>query len=73
MYAYTLALTLTLGQTLNDESYRKIRDEVVPTREELKWLDVPWQPTLWSALVQAQKEDKPILMYAMNGHPLGCV
>ena len=68
-----LALLLLLCQDLSGETYEKLRDQIVPARDELKWLDVGWRPTLWDAMVEAQKDDKPILVWAMNGHPLACV
>ncbi len=69
-------LTLLLAfcaQDLSWETYGKVRDHVVPAKDELKWLDIGWRPTLWDAMVEAQKDDKPILIWAMNGHPLACV
>ena len=68
----TLLLAL-FTQDLTWETYDKIRDHVVPSKAELKWLDIGWRPTVWDALVEAQKGDKPILIWAMNGHPLACV
>jgi len=68
-----LALLLLLAQDLTPETYDKLRDAVVPSKAELKWLDIGWRPSVWDALVEAQKEDKPILIWAMNGHPLACV
>jgi hypothetical protein len=69
-----LSLLLCLAfQDLNADTYEKIRDHVVPAKDELKWLDIGWRPSVWDALVEAQKDDKPILIWAMNGHPLACV
>ena len=33
---------------------------------------VDWRPWGEEALTLARQEDKPILLYAMNGHPFGC-
>jgi hypothetical protein len=27
---------------------------------------------LWDGVIAAQKQDMPILLWAMNGHPLAC-
>ncbi len=67
-----LLLCLAL-QDLSADTYEKIRDHVVPAKDELKWLDIGWRASVWDALVEAQKDDKPILIWAMNGHPLACV
>ena len=34
--------------------------------------DVAWQPNLWEAREQAAASGKPIFIWSMNGHPLGC-
>jgi hypothetical protein len=44
---------------------------VLPKADELAWQSIRWRPTLWGAVVEAQAERKPILLWAMNGHPLG--
>ena len=73
MMTCTLFVALTLGQPLTDNSLPKLRDAIMPAREELRWRDIAWQPTLWDALLAAQRDEKPVLLYAMNGNPLGCV
>lgn len=73
MLHYLVFTTLLVGQGLSDTTYAKVRDEVLPSQEELKYRQIGWRPTLWEALVDAQKQDKPILLYAMNGNPLGRV
>ena len=46
--------------------------EILPTKLEEKWLSVPWRTDLFQARLDAQKESKPIFMWIMNGHPMGC-
>ncbi len=67
---YTLFVCLCLAQPSDDLD--RLRDQVVATRQELKWRDVAWLPTLGEGLRRARKDDRPVLLYAMNGHPLGC-
>ncbi|MBM3972777.1 MAG: hypothetical protein FJ301_01575 [Planctomycetes bacterium] len=45
---------------------------IVPTDDEMQWRAIPWLGTLAEAVVQAHAQDKPILLWAMNGHPLAC-
>lgn len=45
---------------------------VVPNAEELAWRRIPWLGTLAEGVVAAQAADRPILLWAMNGHPLAC-
>ncbi len=68
----TLLALCLLGQALTEKSYDQTRAHILPSRTELEWREVGWLPTLWEGLAQAQREDKPILLLAMNGHPLAC-
>jgi hypothetical protein len=71
MHPALLCLALTAGTgPLEEKTFAALHRELVPTAAEQKWLRIPWHVTLWDAIVAAQKEDKPILFYAMNGHPL---
>ena len=44
---------------------------IVPTADE-KWLTIPWKTDLLEARDAAAKEGKPVFLWSMNGHPLGC-
>jgi hypothetical protein len=57
---------------LNDQTFAKWRDHIRPKPAEVSWEEVPWRATLWDAVVEAQEREKPILLWAMNGHPLAC-
>ena len=57
---------------LTDKTYESVRDHVVPTEEELAFRSAGWLPSFWEAVVRGHEEEKPILLWAMNGHPLGC-
>lgn len=46
--------------------------EVLPTKAEEKWLTIPWRNDLTQARLDAQSQNKPIFMWIMNGHPMGC-
>lgn len=67
-----LLLLLQAAPEFTEKTYDRVRDTIVPSKEESAWKAIPWKSTLWDALVVAQKEDKPILLWAMNGHPLAC-
>lgn len=45
---------------------------VKPSPQEDKWANIPWQTNLWEARRVAAREGKPILLWEMDGHPLGC-
>ena len=57
---------------LTDKTYVEWRDRIRPTTDDLCYKTVDWLPTFWDGVVAAQKADKPILLWAMNGHPLAC-
>tara|TARA_A100001011_G_C14184687_1_gene788488 strand:+ start:1033 stop:1188 length:156 start_codon:yes stop_codon:yes gene_type:complete len=43
-----------------------------PTKDELAWAEIPWRRTFYDGLVESDREQKPLLLWVMNGHPLGC-
>ena len=43
-----------------------------PGPQEQKWLQIPWLTDLWEARKQASESGKPILLWEMDGNPLGC-
>jgi hypothetical protein len=55
---------------LTDANYAKWRDHVLPRNWELSYRRIPWRTSFWDAVIEAQAKDKPILFWAMNGHPL---
>ena len=43
-----------------------------PAPEECGWERIAWRPSFWDAVREAQETERPILCWAMNGHPLAC-
>jgi hypothetical protein len=73
--AVTLGLAWSGGvrsEELTDANYAKWRDYLLPSQKDLAYKAIPWRASFWDAVVEAQAKDKPILLWAMNGHPLGC-
>ena len=68
------AALASLGQVpeLNDQSFERWRDQVRPQAKEESYLDIPWRESFSVAINEARETDKPVLLWAMNGHPLGC-
>lgn len=60
------------GEDLTDKTYVEWRDRIRPKKEERAIETIAWHATFWDGVIAAQKEDKPILLFAMNGHPLAC-
>lgn len=57
---------------LNDRTFEHWRDYIRPSAQELSFLEIPWRDSFNAAVKEALKTDRPILLWAMNGHPLGC-
>jgi hypothetical protein len=51
----------------------RLHQWIRPRPEERRWTQIPWEIDLWEARRLAREAGKPILLWAMNGHPLGCV
>jgi hypothetical protein len=66
-----LELPATPGP-LEARDWSRLVDWLTPPEEELEWLEIGWAPTLGEGVRRAALEGRPLLLWAMNGHPLGC-
>ena len=53
--------------------FEKLHALIKPRADELKFMEIPWMTDLWAARKKAADEGKPILLWEMDGNPLGCV
>jgi len=74
-----LLAALLVGATVHgaeevrsDRDHARVLKHVMPDRADLAWASIPWEATLWDAVIKAHEEKKPILLWAMNGHALAC-
>jgi hypothetical protein len=79
--ACTLATVLALGllpgralaiDPLAGDSWTRVHALIKPSPAEQGWEKIPWLTSLWEARKQAAAAGKPILLWEMDGHPLGC-
>ena len=81
-YLPALALTATIllpgfvslsfaEEVLTEQRFRQLHKQLQPAADEL-WRTIPWRTSLLAAQRQAITEKKPIFIWAMDGHPLGC-
>ncbi len=73
--ALAVSLTLLSAQAAEPEAIRNPKAalrHILPDKRDLVWTQVPWRATLWDAVIDANREKKPILLWAMNGHALAC-
>lgn len=69
-----LATTLSVGEaadTLTEKRFLELHEQLQPAADEL-WRTIPWRISLLNAQQIAIAERKPIFIWAMDGHPLGC-
>ena len=52
--------------------YAKWRDHVLPNPSEQSYRKILWRASVLHGVVDAQKQDQPVMIVLMNGHPLGC-
>ena len=58
--------------TLDAKRFQALHQAVTPRPEAERWTEIPWQADLLAARQKAAREQKPLLMWIMDGHPLGC-
>lgn len=52
-------------------NYDAIRTSLALEPVNAYWREIPWHPDLISALHEAKRKPRPILLWVMNGHPCG--
>lgn len=63
-----LALAAPAPAQTFDEKLRT----VLPSEAEDRWVALGWHTNLAEARQEAQRQGKPLLLWVMNGNPLGC-
>ena len=67
-----LSVPVSAGDLIAPDYFKKLHLLIKPKVSEEKWMEIPWLASLWEARQQAADEGKPILLWEMDGHPLGC-
>lgn len=62
----------TVNEAFNRANIQAWKNHIMPTEAEQAWTKIPWLPDLQSGIEAAEAAGKPILLWTMNGHPLGC-
>lgn len=68
----SLSQALVAAPAIEQKDFPTLHALMQPTAEELKWQQIPWQTNLWDARRLAAETGKPIYLWEMDGHPLGC-
>ena len=56
---------------MEEPEFDRLLKELQPDATE-PWRTIPWRIDLLAARTEASKASKPIFIWAMDGHPLGC-
>lgn len=58
-------------EPLTESEFATLHRSLQPTGEEV-WRTIPWEVSVLEAQARAGAEQKPLFIWAMDGHPLGC-
>ncbi|MEM9015751.1 MAG: hypothetical protein AAGC68_01970 [Verrucomicrobiota bacterium] len=64
-------LVLLALAALTPSSFNHLFEEIQPP-EDATWRSIPWKTSLLDAQAEAARDGKPLFIWAMDGHPLGC-
>ncbi|MCH2211775.1 MAG: hypothetical protein MK110_10760 [Fuerstiella sp.] len=78
-----IAITLLYGTNIgrSDDSnplpllsaeHSQCRTQVISDSSEQSYCRIAWRTSVLQGIVDAQNNDKPVMIVLMNGHPLGC-
>ncbi len=72
--AFGFQETKSADQTaaLADANFDTWRNYIRAKESELVWQELPWETTYRDGLLRASADEKPLLLWVMNGHPMGC-
>jgi hypothetical protein len=62
----------TPAETIPDDEYRSLLAALPARPGEEAYTTIPWELNLLDARQKAAAERKPLLIWTMDGHPLGC-
>jgi hypothetical protein len=54
------------------ETHARWLEFLEPDATEAAYRTVAWRAEFWPAVLEARQLGRPVLFWAMNGHPLGC-
>ena len=68
---FLLGSGLFAGEGLSEDDFRRLHKKLQSSKKD-PWRTIPWKISLLDAQRAAVSEKKPIFIWAMDGHPLGC-
>ena len=71
MHWAILTLALLGADGIEPAEFQKLHQELQAPADE-PWRSIPWKISLLDARKEAAQRQRPIFIWAMDGHPLGC-
>lgn len=62
---------VVMAGAVSQTEFERLHRLLQPTGEEV-WRTIPWETSMIKAQARAASEQKPLFIWAMDGHPLGC-
>jgi hypothetical protein len=69
---FAWALAAAAAEPITPAQFTHPQELIKPGPHEDKWSHIAWRTDLWQARKEAAAAGKPILLWEMDGHPLGC-
>ena len=60
------------AEPIRPDQVGELQALIKPGKGEDQWAAIPWLTDLTQARQLAARQGKPILLWEMDGHPLGC-
>ncbi len=57
---------------LSTANLQQWKADIEPDARESSYLRIPWLESFLKGMREAKQLDKPVMLFIMNGHPLGC-
>jgi hypothetical protein len=73
--ALVVSAVLVLSAGAPADELERLHDRISlisPEVSEQRWLSIEWESDLWKARERAAEAARPIFLWEMDGHPLGC-
>lgn len=65
-------LQAPIGLVPDHKNFRQWLEFIRPSTKECAYTQISWRDKFWPAVEEARRLGRPILLWTMNGHPLGC-
>ena len=65
-------LTTPGSAEITSDQFLQLTKLCSPAERASGWLELDWEIDLWKTRQRAAREGKPIFLWEMDGHPLGC-